>query len=85
MKVAEILNKVKANKYTYYNLSKEQIKDFQKLYSYLKRNSQREIRKNIFQYNDALQGQINYWLNKSNELDYLKKYKAMELISTNLM
>lgn len=84
MVVVEILKKVKANRYTYYNLSRQQVKDFQKLYSYLKRNKFREIRKNTFQGSDALQGQIDYWLNNQNELDFIKKYKVMELISTNL-
>lgn len=85
MKVKDILPKVKANSRTYYNLSPKQIIMYKDLYSYLKKHRNKEICKNVFQYSDALTGQINYWLNNKNELDYLRKYKAMELIAHNLV
>ncbi|MCB0744229.1 MAG: hypothetical protein KDC67_10020, partial [Ignavibacteriae bacterium] len=85
MRVYEVLPKLRANSRTYYNLSPKQIIMFKDVYSYLKRHKEKEIRKNVFQYNDALSGQINYWLNNNNELDYIRKYKAMELIAHNLI
>lgn len=84
MKIKDILHRLKANRYTYYNLDNNTIQNFKKLYSYLKRNKDKEISKNVFQNTDALQGQINYWLSLENELDYLKKYKSMELIANNI-
>ena len=33
MKIKDILNKVKANKNTYYNLDKKSIQDYKKLYN----------------------------------------------------
>ena len=85
MKVKEILPKLKANSKTYYNLTPKQIIMFKDVYSYLKKHKEKEVRKNIFQYNDALSNQINYWLNKKNETDYVRKYKAIEVISYNLI
>ena len=38
MKVKELLKEVKANRYTYYNLDKKAIYEYQKLYNYLKIN-----------------------------------------------
>ena len=38
MKVKELLPKVKANRYTYYNVDKKSIQDFKNLYSYLKKH-----------------------------------------------
>lgn len=84
MKVKEILPKLRANKLTYHNASQRQIIMFKDVYSYLKRHKEKEIMTNIFQYNDAIGGQIGYWLNNKNETDYIRKYKAMELISYNL-
>ena len=46
MKVKELLKEVKANRYTYYNVDKETIKQYQKLYSYLKKHQQTERNKN---------------------------------------
>ena len=85
MKVKDYLNRLKANRYTYYNLDKETKKAFQKKYNYLKRHKDKHIYRNVFQHNDALNNTIEYWLNKENEPDYIKKYKAMELISLNII
>ena len=84
MKVINILPRLKANRYTYYNLDKKTISDFKKLYNYLKKHKTKYIYKNIFQNYDALQGSINFWLDNSNEMEFIRKYKAMELISTNI-
>ena len=85
MTVIEILPKLKANKYTYYNLSNKDVEYFRKLYKYLLKHKNKNISQNIFQNNDALKNSIYFWLNNKNELDYIRKIKAMELISTNLM
>jgi|TARA_R100001530_G_scaffold130395_1_gene101311 cobalamin biosynthesis Mg chelatase CobN len=83
MKVKDYLNKVKANRYTYNNLDKNHIKDFQKLYNYLKTQQEKNV-SNYFQYCDAVKGQVNFWLTNKNELDYIKKYKSMEIISQTI-
>ena len=84
MKVNDILPLVKANKYTYYNLNRKSVIMFKDLYSYLKKYKYNEISKNVFQNNDALKGQIEFWLNNKNETEYIRKYKTMELISDNI-
>ena len=42
MKVKELLKQVKANRYTYYNIDKKGINEYQKLYNYLKRNKEKK-------------------------------------------
>jgi len=84
MKVNDILPLVKANKYTYYNLNRKSVIMFKDLYSYLKKYKYNEISKNVFQNNDALKGQIEFWLNNKNETEYIRKYKTMELIAYNI-
>lgn len=83
MKVKDYLPKVKANKFTYYNLDKPTIKRFKNLYNYLKRNKEKEV-SNYFQCNDAIKGSVNYWLNNKNYIDYVRKFKAMETISQTI-
>jgi|TARA_Y100000015_G_C2386558_1_gene87773 hypothetical protein len=84
MKVKDYLPKVKANRYTYYNLDKETIQYFKNKYNYLKKHKEKEV-SNCFQSNDLLKCSVNYWLNNKNYkdyyIDYVKKYKAMEIIS----
>ena len=72
MKVKELLKEVKANRYTYYNVDKETIKQYQKLYNYLKRHKEKDISKHLWLY----QKYIN-----PNHSEYVKKYKLMNLIS----
>ena len=43
MKVKELLPKIKANRYTYYNLDKKSVEDFKNLYNYLKKHEDKEI------------------------------------------
>ena len=76
MLVSEILPKVKANKYTYYNLDKTSVNAFKELYNYLKINKN----KKVFL---AAHNSFAHHL-KSNDLDYLKKYKAMLCIENNI-
>ena len=80
MKIKDYLHRVKANKYTYYNLDNESKKHFQYLYNYLKKHKDKEV-SNIFYYCDAIEGQINFWLSNKNEIDYIKKYQAMKILS----
>jgi hypothetical protein len=90
MKVKEYLTKLKANRYTYYNLDKLTVKRYKNLYNYLKRNKEKEI-SNYFQYNNGIiktdgstKGALNYWLNNKNYIEYVRKFKAMEIISCSL-
>ena len=83
MKVKDYLPKLKANRYTYYNLDKGTIKDFQNLQNYLKKHKEKNV-SNYFLYCDTLKGQVNFWLTNKNELDYIKKYKSMEIISQTI-
>jgi len=85
MIVKELLPKFKANSKTYYNLTPKQIIMFKDLYLYLKKHKEKHIKTNVFKNNDALIGSVNYWLNLDGEIDYLKKYKAMELVAHNLI
>ena len=75
MKVKELLKEVKANRYTYYNLDKEAIKQYQKLYNYLKRHKEKGISKHLWLY----QKYIN-----PHHSDYVKKYKLMNIISQTI-
>ena len=79
MKVKELLPKVKANRYTYYNLDKKSIQDFKNLYSYLKKHEDKEI--------GLLFGiilQLNKYKEKLKETDYIKKYTIMNLLSQTI-
>jgi len=79
MKVKDYLNKVKANRYTYNNLDKNRIKDFQKLYNYLKTHEEKEVSK-WFEFYVS----VNDWINNEYILDYVIKYKAMEILSSEI-
>jgi len=77
MEVKSILPRLKANRYTYYNLSKSQIDYFKKQYLYLKKN------KDEFVFNDTY-STVSYWLNLDNELDYVKKINAIKVVINNI-
>ena len=83
MKIKDYLPKLKANRHTYYNLDKKTIQDFKNLYNYLKKHKEKNV-SNYFQWNDAIICTVNYWLNNKNYTDYVKKYKAMEIISQTI-
>ena len=79
MKVKEILPKVKANRYTYYNLDKKTIQDFKNMYNYLKKHEDKEI--------GLLFGiiiQLDKYKEKLKETDYIKKYTIMDLLSQTI-
>ena len=76
MKVKEFLKEVKANKYTFYNLDKETIKQYQKLYNYLKRHKEKQTSQYIWLY--------KLYINP-NHTEYTRKYKLMNLISQTII
>jgi len=81
MTVKELLPKLKANKHTYYNISKNDIKSFQDKYKYLKKNCDKTI-------NFIAEIEIEKWFSNKEKyfynLDYLNKYKIMAIISKNI-
>ena len=81
MKVKELLKEVKANRYTYYNLDKETIKQYQKLYSYLKIHKEKEISKYLWL---LIKGLSSSQIAKPNHKEYTRKYKLMNLISQTI-
>jgi len=74
MKVKELLPKVKANRYTYYNLNNSEIIRFKNLYNYLKKHKEKT----------TLIRAVDYWLNDQNYIEYVRKFKAMEVISQTI-
>jgi len=82
MKVKELLKEVKANRYTYYNLDKEAIKEYQKLYNYLKINKKKKINQLLFLWGkELLLENENYHF----YIEYVKKYRLMNLISQTII
>lgn len=77
MKVRNFLPKVRATKTTYYNLQKGDIKAYKKLYTYLKKHQDKSI---------YLNGELSAkaWLSLKNELDFIKKFRAMVKIAENI-
>lgn len=76
MKVSELLPKLKANRYTYYNLDNISIESFRTLYNYLKKHKNKGVYTScIKEFNKQL---------KNYDLDYLNKYRAMEILSQNI-
>ena len=78
MKVKELLKEVKANRYTYYNLDKKAIYEYQKLYNYLKKHKEKKINQLLF-----LWGLENE--NSDFYIQYVKKYRLMKLISETII
>lgn len=76
--VKSMLPKVKATSLTYYNLDKRTVDDFKKLYSYLKKNENKDVGEMaIKRANEMLKEQGRY-------SDYVRKYNAMEILSTSI-
>lgn len=75
MKVKNYLSEVKANRYTYYNLDKKAIKDFQDSYNYLKRHKDKKV---------GLVWLYKYYINPHHS-EYTKKYKLMNVISQSII
>ena len=78
MKVKELLKEVKANRYTYYNLDKETIEQYQKLYNYLKKNKEKKINQLLFLW--GLENENSHFY-----IEYVKKYRLMNLISQTII
>ena len=78
MKVKDILPKVKANGRTYHNASPKQIIMYKDLYSYLKKYKEKDVGGVL------IANQINT-INRTYNSDYLRKYKAMELVAYNII
>jgi len=82
MEVKELLKEIKANRYTYYNLDKEAIKEYQKLYNYLKINKKKKINQLLFLWGKKLLLENeNYHF----YIEYVKKYRLMNLISQTII
>ena len=79
MRVKDYLSKVKANRHTYYNLDNKSKKDFQNLYNYLKKHKNKKVSDWFVFYEN-----VNEWLNKDYILDYVIKYKEMEILSSEI-
>lgn len=82
MKVKELLKEVKANRYTYYNLDKEAIKEYQKLYNYLKINKRKKINQLLFLWGKELllENEKSHFY-----IEYVKNYRLMNLISQTII
>ena len=72
MQVKDILPKLKANRYTFRNLSERDINYFRNNYNYLKRNEEREV-------NWFVKISINDYLNNKSKIE------TINFISTNLI
>jgi ubiquitin len=78
MKVKELLKQVKANRYTYYNIDKKSINEYQKLYNYLKRNKEKKINQLLLLW--GLDNEHSHFY-----IEYVKKYRLMKLISETII
>jgi uridine kinase len=72
MQVKDILPKLKANRYTFRNLSESDINYFRNNYNYLKRNEEREV-------NWFVKISINDYLNNKSKIE------TINFVSTNLI
>ena len=78
MTVNDYIHTVKANRYTYYNLDKKSVNDYKKLYTYLKKHKDKVVSSGLIDI------QIKTIKDKF-DMDYLIKYKIMQLISYNII
>ncbi len=76
--VKDYLKNVKANKHTYYNLNKEAVREYRKLYNYLKERKECAVSLILFE------NQVNT-IKEQFKTDYLIKYKTMKLISYSII
>lgn len=74
MKIEDFLNLVKANNRTYSNLDWKAKSDFKKLYNFLKKYKHERV-------SFIAKNRVNKVLNDKNELEYLRKYKAMQILA----
>ena len=73
MKNPDVLKLMKANRYTYYNIHKKDIKAFQKLYKHTK-----NIDRPFSSFSIVLALEM---LNNKNYIEYVRKYKALEILN----
>tara|TARA_R100000654_G_scaffold67317_1_gene95847 strand:+ start:237 stop:473 length:237 start_codon:yes stop_codon:yes gene_type:complete len=76
MKVKDYLPKLKANRYTYYNLNQKTIQDFKNLYNYLKKHKEKECSDYMHIY--------KIFTERNHYSDFLKKYKTMSILSQTI-
>jgi hypothetical protein len=76
MLVSELLPKVKANNKTFKYIDGRDKQLFQRAYDYLKSHKDKEV-------NKIVETLINDYL-RPVDMDFLIKYKAIQLISTNI-
>ena len=74
--VADFLPMVKPSSKTYYNLDDRSKDMFKKLYSYLVKHKDKQV--------GLLGAKRAVAMLDTKEMDYVKKYKAMEIISQNI-
>ena len=74
--VADFIPMVKPNSKTYYNLDNKSIDMFKKLYFYLVKHKDKQV--------GLLGAKRAVAMLDTKEMDYVKKYKAMEIISQNI-
>ncbi len=79
MTVQDFLPKVKANKFTYYNLSKLDIAYFKKQYEYLKRHRTAKVT------DIAVKRASEALCDKSLILDFLQKSRAMNELANGIV
>lgn len=77
MKIKNILKKVKADRYTFYNLFSQDVSYFRKQYNYLKKHQNKKI--DSFWVRRALKELIN-----KNRSSYVNKIKAMETLAGHI-
>ena len=74
--VSDFLPMVKANGKTYYNLTEQQKKDFKNLYNYLVKHKEKQV--------SFFVERVVAEIFVKKDIDFLKKYKAMEAISNSI-
>lgn len=74
--IKSILAAVKPSRFTYYNLDKETVSGFKKLYSYLKKHENKEVT-----YLAMIRAKATL---KEQSIDFVRKYKAMEILSQGI-
>ena len=74
--IKDILNTMRANRYTYYNVGSDNITIYKQLYKYISKHKNKAITHiGMMQYNNI----------SNDNTDYINKIKAMQIISTNII
>jgi hypothetical protein len=76
--IKSMLPKVKATRSNYYGLNDKAVADFRRLYNYLKKHENKFV--------SALAVmRATEVLKEENYIDYVRKYKAMEILSCGIL